>query len=214
MRAKPLPPDERRAAIIAVARPLVQRGGPSVSTRDVAEAAGIAEGTLFRVFETKDALIEAVLADVMDPTASCVQIRGIAPDQPLAVRIERVVDVLTERIREVTGFFVAMRLAPRDHSEEKERTMRETHAEHNRMVNEAIVDVIGADADLLRVSAAQAAQLVWSLSFVVGHPMMGTGLDLSPAATAEFLLHGVLSPEPDLEPSLTQESLLDTVKAG
>lgn len=209
-----MPPDERRAAIIAAARPLVQRGGPSVSTRDVAEAAGIAEGTLFRVFETKDALIEAVLADVMDPEASCAEIRSIAPDQPLAARIEQVVDVLADRIREVTGFFVAMRLAPRDHSEEKERALRDTHAEHTRMVNAAIVHVIGADAVLLRVTATQAAQLVWSLSFVTGHPMIGADLDLSASATAELVLHGVLAEDPGLEPPLALESLLDTVKAG
>jgi AcrR family transcriptional regulator len=49
----------------ATERLLVERG-KDVSTREIAEAAGIAEGTIFRVFATKDAIIEAIFADAFD----------------------------------------------------------------------------------------------------------------------------------------------------
>ena len=53
-RAAALPADERRSMIVAAALPLLLEHGEMVKTRDIAAAAGIAEGTIFRVFATKD----------------------------------------------------------------------------------------------------------------------------------------------------------------
>ena len=62
-RAQPLPPAERRASLIAATRQLILDHGPDVTTRQVAEAAKVAEGTLFRVFPTRRDLIAATIAD-------------------------------------------------------------------------------------------------------------------------------------------------------
>src|SRR5690349_3699156 len=43
-RARPLPPAERRAALVAATLPLISEHGPAVSTRQIAVAAGVAEG--------------------------------------------------------------------------------------------------------------------------------------------------------------------------
>ena len=50
-------PDERRAAVLDAAIPLLMENGIGVTTRQIADAAGVAEGTLFRVFDDKRALL-------------------------------------------------------------------------------------------------------------------------------------------------------------
>jgi AcrR family transcriptional regulator len=65
-RAAPLSADERRDAIIDVVVPLLLEHGRDVSTRQIAEAAGIAEGTIFRVFPDKAALWTATAERTLD----------------------------------------------------------------------------------------------------------------------------------------------------
>ena len=53
--------------IVAATLPLLLEHGDRVTTRQIAEAAGIAEGTIFRVFADKDEIIVAVIEAALDP---------------------------------------------------------------------------------------------------------------------------------------------------
>ncbi|WP_300082285.1 helix-turn-helix domain-containing protein, partial [Propioniciclava sp.] len=60
-RAPRMSADERRKALVDATLPLLREHGTDNSTRQIAEAAGIAEGTIFRAYDSKDDLIAACL---------------------------------------------------------------------------------------------------------------------------------------------------------
>lgn len=70
--AKPLRADARRnrARVLEAADAVFASKGPSASTEQVAEQAGVAIGTVFRHFPTKQALLEAVIVDRLGRLAS------------------------------------------------------------------------------------------------------------------------------------------------
>ena len=59
--------EDRRKAIVDVLIPLIVEKGGEVSTREIAEAAGIAEGTIFRVFPDKKSLMLAAAEEAINP---------------------------------------------------------------------------------------------------------------------------------------------------
>jgi AcrR family transcriptional regulator len=65
--ARPLRADARRnrAAILAAAEAVFAQRGTSASTEEVAAQAGVAVGTVFRHFPTKDALLRAMMKDLL-----------------------------------------------------------------------------------------------------------------------------------------------------
>ena len=83
-RAAPLPPDERRAAILLAVRPVLLERGAAVTSRELAEAAGVAEGTLFRVFTDKVTLVREAVMAAVDPADAIPEIDGDRPDPAAA----------------------------------------------------------------------------------------------------------------------------------
>lgn len=109
-RARPLAPDDRRSAILDAAMPLIREHGRDVSTRQLAEAAGVAEGTVFRAFGDKESILEAAIERVRDPEPLRNALRGIDPDEPTEEKVRQVLQLLRERMSQVIQFMAALRL--------------------------------------------------------------------------------------------------------
>jgi AcrR family transcriptional regulator len=186
-RATPLPPDERRAALIAATEPLLERFGRDVSTRQIAEAASVAEGTIFRVFATKEALIDAVLEDVFDAQRTCDELDAIDRRLDLEARMVAAVEVLQARLRKVFALFHSMRIGPKhDHQDFRERQRID-----NDKLDAAIIAVLEPDAARLRVAAADAANAIRSLTFALTHPILGNERNSDPKHIVDLLRHGI-----------------------
>ena len=86
-RAEPLPPDDRRRAIVEAVIPLLLEKGPTVTTREMAEAAGIAEGTIFGVFPDKPSVVHEAVKVSMDPAPIQRAVDEIPASAPLNTQL-------------------------------------------------------------------------------------------------------------------------------
>ena len=109
-RARPLAPEERRSAILDAVIPLLKERGREVSTKQMAEAAGVAEGTLFRAFGDKESLFAAAIERYFDPDPFRDKMRAIDPDEPTEDKVRQLVALFMERFEGVIGFMTAMSL--------------------------------------------------------------------------------------------------------
>ena len=89
-----MPSEERRASILAATVPLLIDHGTEITTRQIAAAAGVAEGTIFRVFIDKETLIAAAVEQAFDPAPVEAELRAIDPTLDLEARCEAAVDII------------------------------------------------------------------------------------------------------------------------
>src|SRR5690242_14606004 len=98
-RARPMSPDERRETLVDATLNLLRVHGRAVTSRQIAEEAGVAEGTIFRVFDSKDELVDAAVQRAFEPGDVVARIEEIDPDLPLRDRLVTLVAILQQRFR-------------------------------------------------------------------------------------------------------------------
>lgn len=100
-RAPALPPEERRAMLVSATLSLLSDHGQGITTRQIAEAAGVAEGTIFRAFPDKESLIDAAIEAAFDPASLEVAIAAIPPNLVFEQRLAQAVGIMQRRHAEI-----------------------------------------------------------------------------------------------------------------
>ncbi|QIX28031.1 TetR/AcrR family transcriptional regulator [Nocardioides sp. JQ2195] len=199
-RARPMSPDDRRRAILDAVVPLVIEHGGDLSTRLIAEAAGVAEGTIFRVFADKTELMWAVAEEAINPEHGREEFEAmLASDDDLHERVRRAAETLTLQLHRMMRVMFAVRSymmkQGHDHRHEGPPGPPEFMVRANRQLLEMLSGLFEPYADQLRVPPATAAVVLRSLVF--GSAGMDLGADLTSDQVADIIVGGVMLPEED-----------------
>ncbi len=177
-RAAALPPGERRDAIVAATIPLLVEHGEQVTTRQIAEAAGVAEGTIFRVFADKDAIVAAAVDAALDPDPYERALQAIDPSRPLVDVVTDAVSVSLHRFAET--WRLLSNVGRRVH-DPRPRAMAESPT---------LARLLAAHRAELAVPPRAAARTLRALTFAMSHPLM-VERPAPPREIARTFLHGV-----------------------
>ena len=182
LRAPRLSVEDRRESILDAAVPLFMAHGSDVTTRQIADAAGIAEGTIFRAFADKDALIAAAVQRFMDPAPTLAQLATIDQELDLEQTVTAIATILQQRIVGVMGIMhaVGMRKPPAN--------FPRPEADAGRSVTLAI---LGRHREELRVEPEEAMTLIRVAVFGSTMTPFAGVETLGPRELARFIVNGI-----------------------
>ncbi|MFB7797808.1 TetR/AcrR family transcriptional regulator [Isoptericola sp. NPDC056134] len=204
-RAAPMAPDDRRSAIVDAVLPLVGEFGLDVTSRELADAAGVAEGTLFRAFGDKYTLIGAVAVEGLHrasgPVETRAELAAIDREAPLEERLERVIELGRRRMSDVMRWMGVLRAlhhrtGARDqvepgHVQDFRAQLMEQREQQREATVAGLIGVLQPDEHRLRVPIEVAVALV-EASIAGTHARVDHLLPApSPRVVADALVHGI-----------------------
>jgi AcrR family transcriptional regulator len=183
-RATPLSPDARRASIIAATLPLLRAHGSTVTTAQIAFAAGVAEGTLFRAFPDKDALIQATIQSAFDPAVTEQKLAAIDRTGTLRAQLIAAVQILKERVEQVWQLISAFNLPM-----PPKRPPSDVHTDKG--IRDQLEALFVPHAAELRVDPNYAMRVMRSLAFAGTHPRISDNQPFTASEIVTILLEGI-----------------------
>ncbi|HEX7659927.1 MAG TPA: TetR/AcrR family transcriptional regulator [Pseudonocardiaceae bacterium] len=206
-RAPAMSTDERRAAIVAAAMPLLIEHGGKVPTSKIAAAAGIAEGTVFRAFKDKAELLAACFQAAMESDEEVDRIAAIDRVLPLPERLLTALGQVRDYQNRLWSVAQAIRASGADMHQMRSRGPHGPEDQPPRAmlrVVAAVGDLFDPETDRLRVPPDLAARLL--LGFMMAAQMPGADLGgeiAEPAEIVDLFLNGVLTPDTPKPPRET-----------
>ncbi len=183
-----MPPEQRRAAIVEATLPLIQQHGTTVTTKQVAEAAGVAEGTIFRVFDSLQDLVDAAIMSAFSPERLQELLRGVDLGDDLATKTSGTLVLLAQRMDTIRSLMMAIHHA---HGQ-PQPCLREELEARRRELDAWLVERFAEHEPELSVSPSHyVAYLRLLATGTVLH--LDSGIDTD--ATASLALNGALRKE-------------------
>ncbi|WP_222430426.1 TetR/AcrR family transcriptional regulator [Nocardioides sp. J9] len=187
-RAAPMSPEERREALIRATRPLLYEHGLRVTTRLIAEAAGVAEGTIFRVFASKDELVDATVARAFEVGDVLTRLEEIDIDLPLRERMVAMTTILQQRFLAIFRLMSAIgAVGPPAHVMEHPDVAAGMEAARKRQLA-----LLEPDRDRLSMPPERVLHAWRVLTFAGSHAEIAEGDLLTPTEIVDIVLNGVV----------------------
>jgi AcrR family transcriptional regulator len=161
----------------------------------MAEAAGVAEGTIFSVFPDKTALIHEAVKVSMDPDPIAGALAAISPTAPLESQLNEAARILLghfDRISVLVGIIRIMRSSHGGPPPGARKFVAESHAR----VLSAITDLFARHEDRLRVDPVRAAAVFQGLVHSRLQPLLPDEAKLDTEELVTVLLTGIVDPIP------------------
>ncbi|MCX4449527.1 TetR/AcrR family transcriptional regulator [Streptomyces sp. NPDC087866] len=187
-RAPAMSPEQRRAMIIQTAIPLIAEYGSAVTTAKIARAAGIGEGTIFRVFADKDELMQACVAEALSPEHAVRELDGIDLTQPLSDRLVEAAEALQAHVARMGAILGSLGHGGGKHPGPVRGAGRN---ESSARIRAAVAELLEPDRAALRRTPEQIAALFFGLLFT--QPRTEDEPDLTPGELVEVFLHGAVA---------------------
>jgi AcrR family transcriptional regulator len=195
-RAPALSPEERRAQIVDATIPLVLANGAAVTSKQIAEAAGVAEGTVFRAFGDKDAVIDAAVRKYLDPGPLRERLGAIDASLPLEFKVRQVISMLQQRFEGVFAMMAAVGMRERP----------PVPPENGAGYAQIIAGLFESDAERLGIPADRIGPFLRALSFVTSIGPFQASSPIEIDELVDLALHGIAGARPGRAASTTSTS--------
>lgn len=153
--------------IIQAALPLVAEYGAAVTTSKIARAAGIGEGTIFRVFANKEELLDACVAEAVQPDHAIRELRAVSLELALAQRLAEAAEALQAHLARMGAVAGALHASGyrRRGAEGEEQVRGAGRDEALAGIRAAVAELLEPERETLRLPAEQIAGLFLGLLF-------------------------------------------------
>ena len=180
-RAKALSVEDRQSMILDAVTPLLIAHGQGVTTRQIAQCAGIAEGTIFRAFDSKDDLLRAAMDRQLDPEPLRLELAALDLFLPLEERVRAMVTLLRRRFAQVFALMTAVGQmgGPHTHDVAHEFTL-------------LLAEVLAPDLLRLTVAPERAAQVIRMIALAASVPHITAGPSFDDDELTALVLYGII----------------------